>query len=65
MWLLFDEDRKFSGVFVVSDLHRSKALFEISLQIIVDIFEAIGNGDIIRMKLIFDPIKGDYRTYAE
>ena len=63
--LLFDEDGKLAGVFVVSDFHRFKKLFQISLQTIVDIFNRIGNDDIARMRLVFDPLKGDYRTYAQ
>jgi hypothetical protein len=62
---LFDEDGKLSGIFVVSDRERSKALFQISLQTIIDIFKAIGNDDITSMKLVFDPTMGDYRTFAE
>jgi hypothetical protein len=59
--LLFEERNKLAGLLVASDRDRSKALLEVSVQKLIEIFETVGQDEAnVAVTFRFDEKKGDY-----
>jgi hypothetical protein len=59
--LLFSEDGPLAGILVASDRQRKKELLEVSIEVLIDIFERVGKDEANVAKVFrFDEKKGDY-----
>ncbi len=63
--LVFDEQNMLSAVWVASDFYRSKALLEVSLIKIVELFETVSTDVVWSSRYTYDPKKGDYCYQAD
>jgi hypothetical protein len=51
-----------SAIWLASDRQRSKALIEVTLATVIEVFEVVGNDEVDSARYTFNPKKGDYRT---
>lgn len=55
-----DESKKLSEVWITSDYQRTKALFAIEVNLVISIFDGVGNDDVRWMRATFDNFIGDF-----
>ena len=58
--LLFDDVEKLTGMLVASDRERSKEIFEVSINEIIDIFDKVGKDKNRHIRFRFEEKKDDY-----
>ena len=51
-----------SAIWLASDRQRSKALIEVTLATVIEVFDVVGNDEVDSARYTFNPKKGDYRT---
>ncbi len=56
-------DKELTGILFNSDTDKNKFLYEIDIYKIIEIFEKVGNCNITKVEMIFNPTKGDYDTF--
>ena len=60
--LIFDESsRGLSEILIASDYQRTKALFAIEMNLVIGIFDKVGNDEVRTSHATFDNSVGDYR----
>ena len=62
--LLTEEHGGLAGVLVTSDRNRSKALYEVTVDQMIVLFDQIGNDYPTDVSMKFDPDLGDYKVHS-
>gem|GEM_PF-6022089 len=57
-----DSEKELTGIFVNTDANKNDFLFEIDINSIIEIFKKVGECNVTRVEMKFNPKKGDYDT---
>lgn len=58
-----NSEKELIGILINTDSNKNTSLFEIGIKSIIDIFTKVGECNVTRIEMTFNPKKGDYDTF--